>query len=111
MLVATAGPVTPPTMPPTTAPAGPPTAPPETAPTPAPLNLSPVVEQAARLSAAKPAKPKLRKDINILQLLLLTTAHCNSYCSAQSSIAQKRATRKHFQPRGSLWSATKRGGR
>ena len=52
---------------------GPPTAPPETAPTPAPLNLSPVVEQAARLSAAKPAKAKLRKDIDILQLLLLRT--------------------------------------
>ena len=57
---------------------GPPTAAPETAPTPAPLNLSPVVEQAARLSAAKPAKTKLRKDIDILQLPL----------------AQRRATRK-----------------
>src|SRR5208282_5185633 len=73
MLLATAGPVTPPTTPPTTAPAGPPTVPPATAPTPTPLNLSPVVEQAARLSAAKPAKTKLRKDIDILQLLLLRT--------------------------------------
>ena len=52
---------------------GPPTAPPATAPTPTPLDLLPVVEQAARLSAAKPAKTKLRKDIDILQLLLLRT--------------------------------------
>jgi len=73
MLVATAGPVTPPTMPPTTAPAGPPTAPPETAPTPTPLILSPVVEQAATLSAANPANTKFRKDVDISQLLLLTT--------------------------------------
>jgi hypothetical protein len=53
---------------------GPPTAPPETAPTPTPLNLSPVVEQAARLSAAKPVKTKLsRKDIDISRLLPLST--------------------------------------
>lgn len=50
----------------------PPTAPPETAPTPTPLNLSPVVEQAARLSAAKPVKTKLRKDIDISRLLPLS---------------------------------------
>jgi hypothetical protein len=54
-------------------PRGPPTAPPETAPTPTPLNLSPVVEQAARLNAAKPAKTKLRKDIDISRLLPLST--------------------------------------
>ncbi len=73
MLVATAGPVTPPTTPPTTAPAGPAIAPPETAPTPTPLTLSPVVEQAARLGAAKPAKTEFRRDIDMLQLLFLST--------------------------------------
>src|SRR5271165_5080909 len=86
MLLATAGPVTPPTMPPATAPAGPPIAPPETAPTPAPLNLSPVVEQAARLSAAKPAKTKLRKDIDISRLLLCSTGHRRSRNAARRSL-------------------------
>src|SRR5271157_3835553 len=83
MLVATAGPVTPPTTPPTTAPASPPTAPPETAPTTTPLNLSPVVEQPARLSAAKPARPS-RLRLNFGK----TSTSCNSCCSTQSSIAK-----------------------
>jgi hypothetical protein len=38
---------------------------------PAPLNLSLVVEQAIRLSAAKPTKAIFSMDIDILQLLAL----------------------------------------
>jgi hypothetical protein len=85
MSVATVGPTTAPATPPTTAPPGPAIEPPVTAPTPAPLSLSPVVEHAARPSAAKATKAIFKVDIDISRFLVL-----GSRFSAESPIAWMR---------------------